>query len=223
MVKVEQNRIRLLSKIKLIQQDSFYNDRELPKLIAVSKKQPNQKIIEALDCGQKTFGENRVQEAENRWIPLIQKYKKVELHLIGQLQTNKVKRALKLFDVIHSLDRESLAIEISKNLNDNIKTKSFFIQVNTGKEKQKSGILPEHLEDFYNLCSKKLYIPVEGLMCIPPINETPSIHFCFIKKMCDELKLQSLSIGMSSDFDEAIKFGATHIRIGTDFFGERIN
>ena len=222
MGKIKENHQKLLAKIKKTHELSLYKNKTQPKLIAVSKKQSVEKILEALNCGQKFFGENRVQEADNKWRPILTEYKDLELHLIGPLQSNKVNLALDIFDVIHSLDRESLALAISKNMQRKIKTKSFFIQVNTGKEKQKSGIFPEHLTDFYLSCTKKLNIPIQGLMCIPPINEEPSIHFSYLNKLCKRLNLKSLSMGMSNDYREAIKFGATHIRIGTSLFGERI-
>ncbi len=222
MSKIKQNHQNLLLKIKRTHQLSLYKNTTQPKLIAVSKKQSVEKILEAINCGQKIFGENRIQESDKKWRPILKEYKDLELHLIGPLQSNKVKLALDIFDVIHSLDRESLAFAISKNIKKKIKTKSFFIQVNTGKEKQKSGIFPEHLEDFYLLCTKKFHIPIQGLMCIPPVNEEPSIHFSYLNKLCKKLNLKSLSMGMSNDYREAIKFGATHIRVGTSFFGERI-
>ena len=221
MSEIKNNKIKLLSKIKKIHESSFYKNENLPKLIAVSKQQKDEKIIEALECGQKMFGENRIQEAEKRWDSILRKNQSIELHLIGPLQTNKVKKALNLFDVVHTLDRQSLAIEIAKNLKNEVKTKSFFIQVNTGKEPQKSGVFPEKLDDFYTFCTKKLNIPIVGLMCIPPVDETSSIHFCYLKNLSKKLKLHFLSMGMSTDYDEAIKFGATHLRVGTDFFGKR--
>ena len=223
MNEVNERRKLLNEKIKIIHAQSFYNEEELPNLIAVSKQQKIEKIIQGLESGQRLFGENKVQEAEQRWTSLKQKYKKIELHLIGHLQTNKVKKAMKLFDSIHTLDRESLAYEISKNMNNNPKTKSLFIQVNTGLEEQKSGILPNNLEKFLDLCINQLNLPVIGLMCIPPIDDNPSIHFCYLNKLLKESKLQKLSMGMSSDYEQAIKFGSNYLRIGTDFFGAREN
>ena len=221
MNKIEQNRTTILEKITKFHSLSLYKDAHLPKLIAVSKKQNEERVLQALQCGHRIFGENRVQEAENRWIKYLNEFEKIELHLIGPLQTNKVKKALKLFDVIHTVDRESIAIEISKNLNKSSKTKTFFIQVNTGHEKQKSGVLPDEIEAFFQFC-KKLKIPISGLMCIPPISETPSIHFCYLNKLSKKLNLNALSMGMTSDFEEAIKFGTTCIRIGEGFFGKRV-
>ena len=223
MDKIGVNRERLLSEISRIHKSSFYKSREIPKMIAVSKQQEIEKVLEALKNGQKIFGENRVQEAEKKWTYHLNIKKDIELHLIGALQSNKVKKALNIFDVIHTLDRESLAFEIHKNLEKSIRTRSFFIQVNTGEEKQKSGVLPSELEEFFDLCTKKLKIPVIGLMCIPPLNEPSSIHFCYLNKLSQKFKLNHLSMGMSSDYDEAIKFGATYVRIGTEFFGKRKN
>ncbi len=223
MNEISVNKKNLFSKVRQIHQSSFYKLREMPKIVAVSKQQENEKIIEALENDQKIFGENRVQEAESKWTPLLSIHNDIELHLIGPLQTNKVKKALNLFDVIHTLDRESLAFEIYKNLKKSDKTKSFFIQVNTGEEQQKSGVFPEKLEEFFDLCTKKYQIPVTGFMCIPPLNESPSIHFCYLNKLSQKFKLNHLSMGMSSDYSEAIKFGATYLRIGTEFFGKRNN
>lgn len=211
----------LLLLIKKYHNASLYHINPLPKLIAVSKKQPSQKIKEALESGQRIFGENKVQEAEERWSPHLINYKDIELHFIGHLQTNKVKKSLFLFDFIHSLDRESLALEISKHLNKSSKTKSFMIQVNTGEENNKSGIMPRDFRDFF-LITQSLKIPVNGLMCIPPINEDPSTHFGLLRELANEFKLENLSMGMSSDFQDAIKYGATHVRIGTSFFGKRL-
>ena len=192
-----------------------------PKLVAVSKKQNEEKVIEALEAGQKYFGENRVQEAQQRWALKIQQYKNLEIRLIGQLQTNKVKQALNLFDIIETIDREKLAKEIAKNFNENVKTKSFFIQVNTGSEIQKSGIEPLQSDNFIKYCKKDLRLPVVGLMCIPPLNEEPAMHFALLKKIADRNNLHELSMGMSNDFKEAVKFGATSVRVGSAIFGNR--
>ena len=218
---IEKNRRKILENINKSHSLSLYKDSNLPQLIAISKKQNEERVLQALQCGHRIFGENRVQEAENRWSNYLSEFKDIELHLVGSLQTNKVKKALKLFDVIHSIDRQSLAIEISKNLNKSCKTKTFFIQVNTGKEKQKSGVLPEHIDDFFNFCKKKLKIPISGLMCIPPLSDTPGVHFCYLNHLAKKLNLNTLSMGMSADYEEAIKFGSTHLRVGEEFFGKR--
>ena len=192
-----------------------------PKLVAVSKKQNEEKVIEALEAGQKYFGENRVQEAQERWHLKTQQYKNLEIRLIGPLQTNKVKQALNLFDVIETIDRDKLAREIANNFNENVKTKSFFIQVNTGSETQKGGIEPLQSDSFIRYCKEDLRLPVVGLMCIPPLNEEPSMHFALLKKIADRNNLKELSMGMSNDFEEAIKFGATSVRVGSAIFGNR--
>ena len=211
---------KLNQLIKKYHNESFYSANRLPKLIAVSKQQPDEKILNAIKLGQRIYGENKLQDAVKRWSNLLDKYKDLELHYIGHLHTNKVKKALNFFDVIHTLDRESLALEISKHLTFKSKTKSFMIQVNTGDEKNKSGISLENFEEFLKF-TKSLNIPVTGLMCLPPVNEEPSIHFCILKELANKFKLRDLSMGMSMDFEKAIKFGSTHLRIGTSFFGKR--
>ena len=206
--------------IKKYHNESFYSANRLPKLIAVSKQQPDEKILNAIKLGQRIYGENKLQDAVKRWSNLLDKYKDIELHYIGHLQTNKVKKALNFFDVIHTLDRESLALEISKHLTSKSKTKSFMIQVNTGNEKNKSGVSVENFEEFLKF-TKSLNIPVIGVMCLPPVNEEPSIHFCILKELANKFKLRDLSMGMSMDFEKAIKFGSTYLRIGTSLFGKR--
>ena len=204
-----------------IHKNSIFAKNRIPKLVAVSKKQEDFKIDDALKNGQKIFGENRVQEATERWEKRVQKYKDIELRLIGPLQTNKVKQSLNLFDVIETIDREKLANEIAKNFNHNIKTKNFYIQINTGNEPQKSGINPLQADQFVNYCIYDLSLPVIGLMCIPPQDEEPSMHFALLKKIASRNNLLELSMGMSNDYEEAIKFGATSVRIGSLFFGNR--
>jgi pyridoxal phosphate enzyme (YggS family) len=218
---IKENRDIILVKIKEIHKNSFFMKSKLPKLIAVSKKQEDYKINDALSCGQKFFGENRVQEAMQRWESRLKIHNDLELRLIGPLQTNKVKQALKLFDVIETLDREKLAKEIKNNINDKTKTKSFYIQINTGDETQKGGINVLESDNFINYCKNDLALPISGLMCIPPSNEEPAMHFSLLKKIAYRNNLQKLSMGMSSDFEEAIKFGATSLRVGSMFFGER--
>ncbi len=211
----------LLSNIQKLHEKSFFSDNKVPKLVAVSKKQEDHKIDEAIACGQKIFGENRVQEAINRWNKRIENYKDLELRLIGPLQTNKVRQALNLFDVIETIDRERIAIEIEKNLNEKTKTKSFYIQVNTGNEPQKSGVDPLEADKFINYCIKDLKLNIVGLMCIPPLSEEPSMHFVLLQKIANRNNLPELSMGMSSDYEDAIKFGATSVRIGSLLFGKR--
>ena len=143
------------------------------------------------------------------------------MRLIGPLQTNKTRQALNLFDVIETIDREKLAKEIAKNFNNSLKTKNFYIQVNTGSEPQKIGLIPSEVDSFVNYCINDLKLPINGLMCIPPQDEEPSMHFAFLKKIADRNNLSELSMGMSNDYEEAIKFGATSVRIGSLFFGAR--
>ena len=214
------NRQDLIKIIERCHKNSFYSSLSLPNLIAVSKQQPYNKIQDALKAGHRIFGENKIQDGIKRWSKLLDTHHDIELHYIGHLQTNKVKKALNFFDVIHTLDRESVALEISKHFTTKSKTKSFFIQVNTGNEKNKSGISLDNFEEFLKFINN-LNIPVKGLMCLPPINEEPSIHFCILRELANKYKLTDLSMGMSMDYEEAIKFGSTYLRIGTSFFGKR--
>ena len=214
------NRHNLLKAIKKCHKNSFYSSFPMPNLIAVSKQQPDNKIEDALKAGHRVYGENKIQDAIQRWSNLADIYKDIELHFIGHLQTNKVKKAINFFNVIHTLDRESLALEISKHLTSKSKTKSFMIQINTGNEKNKSGISLEDFEEFFK-CVNSLNIPVKGLMCLPPVHEDPSIHFCILRELANKFKLSDLSMGMSMDFEKAINFGSTYLRIGSAFFGKR--
>ena len=215
------NKYENLNKlIKNYHNNSFYASQSVPKLIAVSKQQPDERIFNALKIGQRIFGENKLQEALKRWSPILSKYKDIELHYIGHLQSNKAKKALNFFDVIHTLDRESLALEISKHLTSTSKTKKFMIQVNTGNEKNKSGVSLNDFEEFFKFVNS-LNIPVQGLMCLPPVEENPSIHFCILRELANKFKLRDLSMGMSTDFEKAINFGTTYLRIGSAFFGKR--
>lgn len=195
---------------------SLYNDNN-PTLIAVSKNQSNEAIDEALTAGLRVFGENKVQEAYEHWEARKTQYDDLELHLIGPLQTNKVKQAVELFDIIHTLNREKLAKSIHKHA-PNIPC---FIQVNTGNEPQKSGISVIELDSFYKFCTTNLDLNIIGLMCIPPRDEEPALHFQLLAKLAKKLNLSNLSMGMSGDFGIAINHGATHIRVGTKLFGKR--
>ena len=221
MYNIKENIDKIKSIIKDTHKNSNFEKYPLPNLVAVSKKQNDDKVIEALEAGQKYFGENRVQEAKERWALKLQQYKNLEIRLIGPLQTNKVKQALNLFDVIETIDREKLANEIANKFNENVKTKSFYIQINTGSEIQKSGIEPLHSDNFIKYCKEDLRLPVVGLMCIPPLNEEPAMHFALLKKIAESNNLKELSMGMSGDFKEAIKFGATSVRVGSAIFGNR--
>jgi len=219
--KIKENIDIIKAAIDETHKNSNFSALPVPKLIAVSKKQNEEKVIEALEAGQTYFGENRVQEAQQRWALKIKQYKNLQIRLIGPLQTNKVKQALNLFDVIETIDREKLAREIANNFNENIKTKSFYIQVNTGSEIQKSGIEPPQSDNFIKYCKEDLRLPVVGLMCIPPLDEEPAMHFALLKKIAERNNLKELSMGMSSDFKEAIKFGSTSVRVGSAIFGYR--
>jgi pyridoxal phosphate enzyme (YggS family) len=218
---IQKNKEFLLSKIFQIHKNSFYSQSQVPKLVAVSKKQEDYKIDKAIDCGQKIFGENRVQEAFQRWEKRMESNKDLELRLIGPLQTNKVRQSLDLFDIIETIDREKLAKEIAKHFHTKVKTKKFYIQINTGNEPQKSGFDPIDADTFIEYCINDLKLPIAGLMCIPPQNESSAIHFALLKKIATRNNLLDLSMGMSNDYEQAIKFGATSVRIGSLFFGER--
>ncbi len=190
-------------------------------LIAVSKVQPNDRVDAVLKQGHRCFGENRVQEAAGKWPDFRETYDGIDLHLIGPLQSNKVRQAFELFDVIHTLDRPKLAKTFARLAQEIGHCPPLFIQVNTGEEPQKAGILPGDTDAFVKEC-QSLDLPVQGLMCIPPVDETPSLHFALLRKMADRNGLSKLSMGMSSDFEQAIAFGATHIRVGSALFGERV-
>ena len=187
----------------------------------MSKTFPLSKIIPLLDYGHVHFGENKIQEAENKWLEIKNRNKNLQLHMVGKLQTNKAKKAVKLFDYIHSLDNPKLASKIyqhEKELNKKVK---LFIQINLGEEKQKSGIALDKLNNFYNYCTKELSLNVIGLMCLPPINANSEKYFKLIKKTSDQLNLKDLSMGMSSDFEQAIINGSTYLRLGTIILGKR--
>ena len=191
------------------------------KLIAVSKVQPNDRIETVLDQGHRIFGENRIQEAQSKWPAFKEKYEDIELHIIGPLQSNKTRVAMELADSIHTLDRPKLAKNVARLAQDLGKCPELFVQVNTGDEPQKSGVLPKETELFVKECLI-MDLPVKGLMCIPPINEEPSLHFALLKNISENCGLSQLSMGMSGDFEKAISFGATHIRVGSAIFGERV-
>ena len=191
------------------------------KIIAISKNHSVQSVLEAINFGVYIFGENRVQEAYEKFKKIKQEKKHIELHLTGPLQSNKVKSAIQLFDVFHTLDREKIAREFSKH-KDLLKDKKIFLQINTGKEKTKSGIFPEDTKDFLIFLKQEMKLPIAGLMCIPPINEDSTHHFNMLKLLADENKIDELSIGMSDDYEKALKFNPTYIRLGTILFGKRL-
>ncbi len=190
------------------------------EIIAVSKKQPANRILEALDAGQKIYGENRVQDAFKIWPDLKKTYPDTKLHLIGPLQSNKTADAVALFDVIQTLDRKKIIDACAGEEQRQGRTLEYYIQVNTGEEDQKSGILPRDLKDLYEY-GRKLGLNITGLMCIPPIDEAPSLHFALLRKLTNQLGLKKLSMGMSGDYMTAVKFGTTSVRIGTAIFGIR--
>ena len=189
-------------------------------LIAVSKLQPNERVLKTLDYGHREFGENYVQEAAAKWPTWRENYSKLKLHMLGPLQTNKARQAMELFDCIHSLDRPKLAKSIARLAQELGKCPELFIQVNTGAEVQKAGILVKDLESFIVDCRDK-DLPIKGLMAIPPVDEEVSLHFALLKKLADNNGLKGLSMGMSDDFEKAISFGATHVRVGSAIFGSR--
>jgi pyridoxal phosphate enzyme (YggS family) len=190
-------------------------------LVAVSKTHPAERIRPVLEAGHRLFGENRVQEADEKWLGLRDDFPDLRLHLIGPLQTNKVKRAVQLFDAVETVDRPKLARHLAREMQAQGKSLDCFIQVNTGEESQKAGVLPAEADDFIRLCRDELGLPVVGLMCIPPVGEEPGLHFALLAEMAKRAGLPSLSMGMSADFATAVKFGATHVRVGTAIFGSR--
>ena len=192
-----------------------------PKIIVVTKTFPLNKIIPLLQNGHIHYAENKIQEAENKWINTKNRYKDLQLHMIGKLQTNKAKKAIKLFDYIHSLDNDKLALKLShheKELNKKVK---LFIQVKLSKEDQKSGVQLNELNNFYNYCTNELSLNVIGLMCLPPIDSNAHEYFKILKKNAEKLNLKDLSMGMSSDFEQAISNGSTYLRLGTIILGKR--
>ena len=190
------------------------------QLIAVSKVQPNERVLNVLEQGHTIFGENKVQEAHGKWPAFRENFSNVKVHLIGPLQSNKVKQAVELFDAIHTLDRLKLARKLANEIQTQGKAPEMFIQINTGEEEQKSGIPPKDADQFIEDCLS-LDLPIKGLMVIPPVNEEPSLHFGLLRKIAHRNGLTGLSMGMSSDFESAIAMGATHIRVGSAIFGER--
>ena len=192
------------------------------KLIAVSKKQPDARVLEVLEESHRCFGENRVQEAAGKWPDFRESFEGIDLHLIGPLQTNKARQAMELAQAIHTLDRPKLAKTLARLAQEMGQCPDLFIQVNTGEEEQKAGVLPREADDFIAEC-RGLDLPVKGLMCIPPVDEAPSLHFALLAKIAARNDLSGLSMGMSGDFEQAIALGATHVRVGSAIFGERVS
>jgi pyridoxal phosphate enzyme (YggS family) len=190
-------------------------------LVAVSKTHGADRVRELLDAGQRVFGENRVQEAEEKFPALKAGYPDLKLHLIGPLQTNKAREAVALFDVIESVDRERLAATLAKEMARGGRRPDCYIQVNTGEEPQKAGVLPAEVDAFVAVCRDTHKLPIMGLMCIPPVDEEPAPHFALLAKMAARNGLSTISMGMSADYETAIRLGATHVRVGTALFGQR--
>ena len=215
-----------LRQLNLVQNkvNDIINKKQLKivtKIIVITKTFPLNKIIPLLEHGHTHFGENKIQEAEYKWVKAKNQYKNLQLHMVGKLQSNKVKKAVELFDYIHSLDNERLALKISKYEKELGKKIKLFIQVNLAKEKQKSGVDLNELDHFYNFCTKELSLNVIGLMCLPPIGSYSQEYFKLLKQNAERLNLKELSMGMSSDFEEAILNGSTYLRLGTLILGKR--
>lgn len=192
-------------------------------LVAVSKSQPMERIRAVLDEGHRVFGENRVQEAAEHWLPLREEYKGTKLHFIGHLQTNKAREAVSLFDCIETVDSEKLASALKNEMEKQGRSLPCFLQVNTGEEEQKGGAAPKALEKLLRFCREEAQLDVQGLMCIPPQDEIPDLHFALLHKLGSEFNIKNLSMGMSGDFETAIRYGSTHIRVGSAIFGIREN
>lgn len=190
-------------------------------LIAVSKTRSKRDIEPLLEAGHRRFGENRVQEAFGKWPELKQRYENIELHLIGPLQSNKTREAVGLFDVIETVDRPKIAQSIAREIERSGRSPGLFIQVNTGEEAQKAGVVPLEADRFIAMCREELDLDIAGLMCIPPVNEEPSLHFALLAKIAARNGIGGLSMGMSADFETAIAFGANYVRVGTALFGPR--
>ena len=220
---ISENLAMIWARIDLAQNLRSQQGRsnDLVSLVAVSKRQPDERIDAALAAGQRVFGENRVQEAQDRWVPRRNQHTDLKLHLIGPLQTNKAADAVAIFDVIEVVDRPKLAKVLGNEMIRQNRQLECYIQVNTGKEVQKSGIAPEDADDFIAYCCDEAGLNITGLMCIPPIDEEAAMHFALLQTIAKRNHLSVLSMGMSDDFEEAIAFGATAVRIGSAIFGAR--
>lgn len=216
----EENLKIVLDEIKNTASKSQGAAKEI-QLVAVSKTHDADKIRPAIEAGQRVFGENRVQEAQGKWPELKVQTPDIELHLIGPLQSNKTADAIELFDVIQSVDREKIAKTLQKEAARLGKCPDLYVQVNTGLEPQKAGIGPQDAVAFVEHCKNDLSLPIIGLMCIPPNGQNPGPHFALLQKLAEEAGLDNISMGMSSDYQTAIEFGATHVRVGSAIFGER--
>jgi pyridoxal phosphate enzyme (YggS family) len=214
-------RLRLVREEIALAAEAADRDPAEVGLIAVTKTVLPSAIEESIGAGQLLFGENRVQEARAKWPELKDRHRDLELHLIGPLQTNKVRDAVALFDVIETVDRPKLARALAEEMKRAGKSRRLFVQVNTGEEPQKAGVLPAETDAFVALCRDTFGLSIEGLMCIPPLDEEPAMHFALLAKIAERLGIRELSMGMSGDFARAIQFGATYVRIGTAIFGAR--
>ena len=215
-------RLRLVKEEIALAAEAADRKSSAVQLIAVSKTVPAAVIEEAIEAGQRLFGENRVQEAESKWPALKELHTGLELHLIGPLQSNKVREAVALFDVIETLDRPKLARALAEEMERAARHPRLFVQVNTGDEPQKAGIAPDDTAEFVAICRDTFNLEIAGLMCIPPFDEEPSMHFALLAKLAHELGVKELSMGMSGDFAKAVAFGASYVRVGTAIFGERV-
>jgi pyridoxal phosphate enzyme (YggS family) len=214
-------RLRLVRQEIALAAEAADRDPAEVGLVAVTKTVLPSAIEESIGAGQLLFGENRVQEARAKWPELKDRHRDLELHLIGPLQTNKVRDAVALFDVIETVDRPKLARALADEMKRAGKSRRLFVQVNTGEEPQKAGVLPAETDAFVALCRDTFGLSIEGLMCIPPLDEEPAMHFALLAKIAERLGIRELSMGMSGDFARAIQFGATYVRIGTAIFGAR--
>jgi PLP dependent protein len=219
--------MRAVDRLALVRQAIAAAEREhrrpagAVELVAVSKTYGAQDILPVLDVGQRVFGENKVQEAKAKWPPLRERFPDVELHLIGPLQSNKAADAVALFDVIETVDREKIARELGKEIARQGRAPRLYVQVNTGEEPQKAGIPPREAVAFVERCRAEFGLAVEGLMCIPPAGEAPGPHFALLRKLAGGAGVEKLSMGMSGDYETAVGFGATSVRVGSAIFGAR--
>ena len=210
----------VLARVNIAAEKVNRSDSEV-SLVAVSKTFDVDNIHPVIKAGQRIFGENRVQEAMSKWPALKKEFTDIELHLIGPLQTNKVKEAVALFDSIETLDRVKLAKALAKEMKKQERFPTLFIQVNTGEESQKAGVFPDDVDAFITYCRTELDLEIKGLMCIPPVDEEPSLHFALLRNIAQRNQVDGLSMGMSGDFETAVEFGATNVRVGSAIFGGR--
>ena len=214
-------RLRLVDEEIVLAARAANRDAKSIRLVAVTKTVPAELIEQAIAAGQRCFGENRVQEAASKWPGIRERHPGIELHLVGPLQSNKVREAVALFDVIETVDRSKLARALAEEMARADKRPRLFVQVNTGEEEQKAGVLPADADAFIALCRDTFGLVIDGLMCIPPFDEEPAMHFALLAKIAARAGVKELSMGMSGDFVRAVPFGATYVRVGTAIFGDR--